>query len=104
MKKSEIFPVVLTLVANEVELSADTILSKNKNTDVVDARHLLIVLLSRSGLYCQTIANMIKCSPRSIQYTISNFDDRVRYNTPLKYSYQRTIRKLQEILSNETDN
>lgn len=102
MKKSKIFSIVMELVANELEISKEAILSKKKSAEVVDARHLLVVLLSRYGFYTQTIADILKCTPRSIQHILAYFDERIKYCPPLRFAYQRVQKKLQEIFANES--
>lgn len=42
MCKSEIFAKILRLVSEETEISTSDILSGSKETDVVDARYLLV--------------------------------------------------------------
>lgn len=46
MCKSEIFAEILNLVSKETEISANRILSSDKDTETVDARYLLVHLLS----------------------------------------------------------
>ena len=51
MIKSEIFASVLRDVCEVTGISERDIMSKSKSEEIVDARHLLVVTLRRSGYY-----------------------------------------------------
>lgn len=59
MCKSEIFAELLDAVAKETEISKELILSECKKSDVVDARSILVKLLSDKGFYPTQIAEMM---------------------------------------------
>ena len=56
MCKSEIFAKIINIVSKETEVPVDQILSSDKNMETVDARYLLVSLLSESGMYPSQIA------------------------------------------------
>lgn len=56
MIKSEIFASVLRDVCEVTGISERDIMSKSKSEEIVDARHLLVVTLRRSGYYPGMIA------------------------------------------------
>ena len=47
MCKSEIFAKIINIVSKETEVSVDQILSSDKKMETVDARYLLVSLLSK---------------------------------------------------------
>lgn len=88
MCKSEIFAEILNCVSIETEISTDKILSSNKDTEIVDARYLLVHFLSERGLYPSQIAIHIHKSKRAVNYIISNFQDRIESGKMLRIQYE----------------
>lgn len=77
MCKSEIFAEILEIVSKETEISVERILSSDKDTETVDARYLLVHILSEMGFYpVQTSIHLHK-TKRTINYIISNFQERL---------------------------
>lgn len=62
----------------ETEVEIEQILSSSKETDVVDARYLLVFFLAQNGLYPPTIALYINKTKRSVNYILSNFNSRLK--------------------------
>ncbi len=62
MIKSEIFASVLRDVCEVTGISERDIMSKSKSEEIVDARHLLVVTLRRSGYYPGMIAERLHVS------------------------------------------
>lgn len=54
---------VLVVTGNSFEVSVDSILSKNKQKNIADARHVAISLLSFGGLSNLEISDLFKGSP-----------------------------------------
>lgn len=77
MCKSEIFAKIINIVSKETEVPVDQILSSDKNMETVDARYLLVSLLSESGMYPSQIAVHIHKTKRAVNYMISNFYERM---------------------------
>lgn len=94
MNKKEIFALVLGMVTEETEIKAGVILSACKSREVVDARHLLVMLLYEAGMYPVQIASMSGMSSRSVTYAITNFRDRVLNEKILRNSYERLKKQL----------
>ena len=88
MCKSEIFAKILRLVSEETEISTSDILSGSKETDVVDARYLLVYLLHERGFYPSQIALYVCKTKRSINYILSSFSDRFRAGKMLRIQYE----------------
>ena len=80
MCKSEIFQTVLAAVARETEIPENTIRSKAKNAEIVDARYLLVHFLWRQGLHAPVISALMNYSRRPVEKMISQFDLRRRQN------------------------
>lgn len=80
MCKSEVYKWILSVVSEETEIPAKDITSKAKNTEIVDARYLLIYFLFSYGLRAPVIANMMNYSRRPIEKMISQFDMRRKQN------------------------
>ena len=77
MYKSEIFNKTLQIVSEETEISVESMLSKSKEADVVDARYLLVYSLYQQGFYPSHIACKINKTKRAVNYMISHFDNRM---------------------------
>lgn len=78
MCKTEIFADVINIVSRETEIPVDRILSDHKDMETVDARYLLVRLLTERGLYPSQIADMMRKTRRAINYMITNFNSRLR--------------------------
>ncbi len=92
MKKSEIISSVLSAVSDETEITLKSILSQDRRREVVDARHIAINLLHKSGIYQSNIAEIFRITPRNVQYIMSDFDARMLCSIPMRNDYER-IRK-----------
>ena len=76
MIKSEIFASVLRDVCEVTGISERDIMSKSKSEEIVDARHLLVVTLRRSGYYPGMIAERLHVSGRAVRKMIGSFRSR----------------------------
>ena len=76
MVKSEIFACVLRDVCEVTGISEHDIMSKSKSEEIVDARHLLVVTLRRSGYYPGMIAERLHISGRAVRKMIGSFRSR----------------------------
>lgn len=76
MIKSEIFASVLRDVCEVTGISERDIMSKSKSEEIVDARHLLVVTLRRSGYYPGMIAERLHISGRAVRKMIGSFRSR----------------------------
>lgn len=94
MKKSEIVAAVLSTVSEETGIDIGSILSQNKRREIVDARHIAIVMLSRQRMYQSSIAEMFRVTPRNVQYIMSDFDDRLSYSPPMRGDYERIAKRI----------
>lgn len=92
MCKSEIFAKIINIVSKETEVPVDQILSSDKNMETVDARYLLVSLLSESGMYPSQIAVHIHKTKRAVNYMISNFYERMESGKMLRI-YWDNIKK-----------
>ena len=88
MCKSEIFAEILRIVSKETEISTDDIFSNSKETEVVDARYLLVRLLYENGFYPSQISSHIRKTKRSVNYILYNFSDRLRGGKMLRIQYE----------------
>ena len=75
MIKSEIFASVLRDVCEVTGISERDIVSKSKSEEIVDARHLLVVTLRRSGYYPGMIAERLHISGRAVRKMIGSSGD-----------------------------
>lgn len=89
MKKSEIFASVLADVSAETEIGSDRILSESKLEEVVDARYLVIYLLSKNGFYPRMIAERMRMSQRAVRKAHAGFEARLEGSTGLRLSFLR---------------
>lgn len=87
---------VLELVAEELEVPRELILSKSRKAEIVDARHMSVRLLHANNIYPSRIASLFGLSSRSIHYVITSFDARIQTNRALRNSYAKLAKKLGE--------
>lgn len=85
---------VLNLVAEELEVPKEQILSKSRRAETVDARHTVAKLLHSSHIYPSRIAEILGVSPRTVQYVITSFDARIQTNRALRNTYERLAKQL----------
>lgn len=69
MCKSEIFAEILEAVSRETEVSAAQILGNSKQMEVVDARSILVKLLSGKGFYPEQIAKLMHKTSACIRHS-----------------------------------
>lgn len=92
MKKSEIFAAILKMVSDETDVPEQEIMSKNRQTDIVDARHILVKSLHDYGFYPVEISQHTGMSHRAVNHIITNFDCRMTTGQYIRNSFAR-IRK-----------
>ena len=92
MCKSEIFAEILKIVSSETEIPAERILSSDKDTETVDARYLLVYILSEMGFYPSQTSIHLHKTKRAINYIISNFEERLNSGKMMRI-YLENIKK-----------
>ena len=89
---------VVAAVADITEIPCRTIMSKCSRAEVVDARHIAVMLLHNAGLYSMVIADHMRITPRYVQYIVTDFADRIACNRLLRIKYEQTANKLRNDL------
>lgn len=92
---------VVDTVARETDTTREAIMSSARNSEVVDARHMVIKILHSRGLYPSRIARIMGLSVRAVHYAITSFHSRTRGNRSLLMTYERIAKQLGNKL--ETD-
>lgn len=82
---------IFRLIADELDITQQQILSDSREAEVVDARYVAIMLLRHSGRYPNCIARILTRTPRAVNYALTTFDDRLSANKPLARSYSRIL-------------
>lgn len=95
MKKTQLFNTVLNLVSQETEIPECIILSRSRSTDVVDARCILVKMLSHKGMYPSQIATYIKHTPASVRNLLFSYSDRVHNNNLIEIISKRIQKQLE---------
>lgn len=95
-KLAKLADTVLDLVADELEVSKEQMLSRSRIAEIVDARHMAVKLLHLHNIYPSRIAAIFNRSPRCIQYVITSFDARIQTNRSLRNSYAKLAKQLRE--------
>lgn len=85
---------VLMIVAEETEVTADKIVSRCSNSEVVDARWICVKLLSAYGYYSSRIAELLHITPRYVQYIITDFEDRLSVGEIMRINYEHSAKRL----------
>lgn len=95
-KIAELADHILGIVAEELDVTKESILSKSRKAEIVDARHKAAKLLHACNVYPSRIAQIFEVSPRSIHYVITSFDARIQTNRALRNSYAKLAKTLCE--------
>lgn len=95
-KIAELADDVINLVADELEVPHELILSKSRTAETVDARHMAVKLLHYCNVYPSRIAEIFGVSARTVQYVITSFDARIQTNRMLRNSYAKLAKTLCE--------
>lgn len=93
MRKSEIFATILSEVSKETEIDSDRILSSERTEEVVDARYLVISMLSHNGFYPRMIAERIGMSQCAVRKAMARFDERLGLSPGLRLVNERIAKK-----------
>lgn len=89
MRKSEIFADILKTISDETEIAPDLILSRQKDEELVDARHLFIYFLRRNGFYPRMISAKTGLSVRNVNRILGNIESRVASSCEFRYLFNR---------------
>jgi hypothetical protein len=89
MCKSELFNLTLNAVSQEMEIAAKRILSHDMDSEVVDARHLLIRILTARGLYSSEVARLIGCTRRTVTHVLTHFDERLARSWIMRRAWEK---------------
>lgn len=95
-KIAELADRIINAVAEELDVPKESIISKSRNAEVVDARHMAAMLLYKSNVYPARIASIFGVSSRTVQYAITSFDARIQTNRALRNSYAKLAKTLCE--------
>lgn len=94
MYKMQIFQDTLSAVVEAMEVEQNQILSGCKQEEVVDARSLLIKLMSDKGLYPVQISKITGLNSRSVNQFLLDFGERVDSRKILRMNYESLRIKL----------
>lgn len=93
-KPKRILAEILSVVSNETDVSEGRIMSSCGDMETVDARWICVKLLRESGLYTSRIAELMRISPRYVQYILTDFEDRVTYSKIMRKDYENAKKHL----------
>lgn len=85
--KEKYYVTVMSVVTDLTDLTEEDILRGRRTMEVVDARWLCVRLLRDIGLYPSQIAGFMAMSVRTVQYVLTNFDDRMKFGDALLRIY-----------------
>jgi chromosomal replication initiation ATPase DnaA len=74
------FGKVMKVVAELMEVSEQNILGKSRESDVVDARWMVICLMKEKGYTTKQIAPLMLRPIRTINHAVNSFSDRAKYS------------------------
>lgn len=84
---------VLEIVSFEMDVPEFKIISKCSEAEVVDARWICVKLLSQCGYYTSKIAELMRITPRYVQYMLTDFEDRIAMSRYMRNNYERVVNK-----------
>lgn len=94
MYKMQVYLDTLSAVAEETEVEMEKILSGCKEEEVIDARAILIRLLSEQGLYPIQISRFTGICVRSVNRFLLDFQDRIVARRMMRLFYDNVKKKL----------
>lgn len=94
MYKAQIFQEALAAIVEETEIERGQILSGCKQEEVVDARVLLIKVLSEMGLYPAQISRVSGINVRSVTKFLLTARTRINSRKILRMNYENVRSKL----------
>lgn len=90
MYRQDYFDKVLNIVASLTQLTADQILYGKKTDEVVDARWIIVRVLSEHGYHTAKISMLLKMTQRNVTHILTSFQDRLdQYDSLFKSTYQK---------------
>lgn len=95
-KIAELANHIIEAVAEELDVPKESILSKSRKAEIVDARHMVAMLLYKSNVYPSRIASIFGVSPRTVQYATTLFHSSIQTNRALRNSYAKLAKTLCE--------
>lgn len=79
MKRSELFFAIKKIVENETEISHEQLFdTKERQTDIVDARYLLVHFLNDCGLSQRYISECTGFTHQCVSNILNNFNNRLK--------------------------
>jgi hypothetical protein len=94
MYKMQIFQEVLSAVVETTDVEKEDILSGCKQEEVVDARSLLIKLMSDKGLYPVQISKVTGINNRSVAKFLLGFKSRINARMIMRIYYEQLRNQL----------
>ena len=94
MYKMQVYLDTLSAVAEETEVEMEKILSGCKEEEVIDARAILIRLLSEQGLYPIQISRFTGICVRSVNRFLLDFQDRIVSRRMMRLFYDNARKKI----------
>lgn len=94
MYKMQIFQDSLDAVAEETGIEKELILSNGKGEEVVDARCILVEVMSECGLYPLQISGFTGICPRSVTRFLLGFHARCAARTVMRINYDNVKKKV----------
>lgn len=99
--KAKFYATVMSVVTDLTDLSENDILHGRRTMEVVDARWLCVRLMKDIGMYPYQIAGYMAMNVRTVQYIISNFNDRMKFGDAMLQIYlqmaKERLRKINEV-------
>ena len=80
MGKNEDFSKVIKVVTELMDVTDQEILGKSRESEVVDARWMVICLMHEKGYSTKEIAPLMRHPIRTINHALKGFSDRAKYS------------------------
>lgn len=85
---------LLQAVTYEMGLNDGDILRRCSQREIVDARQMVIYVLSEQGFSTRRIASQMCVTPRYVQHIIANFPDKLQFDRAFRNSYERVAKQV----------
>lgn len=97
MGRNDTFNQIVSSVSEVTEISVEYILSDMRTTDVVDARCIVIRLLSEQGFYRSFICEKMHRTEAGVRYLLAIYDERYDTNNWFRCNVEAIRKQLRSI-------
>lgn len=94
MTNEQIYINALNIVSEVMSIPGDMICSNRRYAELVDARYMIVYILSYNGLYTSEIARIMHMTEKHARHMYNSLRDRIRSNHYFAVRFNKVKTKL----------